>query len=370
MKAKFSFFVHFRKSVRDDMRLFWKPLGLLPESFYEKLCTRFGHRSYTWSKVKVANAAHEGTIELVPQSATKMLNSSREDFIAQMNQYLDKLVAKGIKVAGLGALTAPMTNGGLALSNRTDICLTNGNAFTAVIMAEGVKKIIQDAGLNNPKVAIVGATGSVGSCVTQILASDKSVQNFLLISQTLPKLKRLADTIQTEDTIIEVSTDLKTLTSADVLVILTASNATLITPEHLKKHAIILDGTQPRNTSKSILTERPDVTLIDGGNVTIKDIALIGGGFGLPQGEYFACFSETLLLALEGRKEHFCLGNATLEQANYIKNLAVKYKEMGFTLAPFSSFGKPVTIKKQAKVFAINPKRITLIPQKSNVAWN
>jgi len=59
---------------------------------------------------------------------------------------------------------------------------------------------------------------------------------------------------------------------------------------------------------------------------------------------YFACFSETLLLAMDGRKEHFCLGNPSLEQADYILSLADKYKDFGFYLAPFTSFGKPVTL--------------------------
>ena len=65
----------------------------------------------------------------------------REDFVAKMNLYLDKLVEKGVKIAGLGALTSPLTAGGLALAHRNDICLTNGNAFTAVIMAQGVERI-------------------------------------------------------------------------------------------------------------------------------------------------------------------------------------------------------------------------------------
>jgi hypothetical protein len=68
---------------------------------------------------------------------------------------------------------------------------------------------------------------------------------------------------------------------------------------------------------------------------------------GLRDGEYFACFSETVLLALEGRQKHFCLGNATLEQADYITQIALKYQTMGFQLAPFSAFGKPVFLKKR-----------------------
>jgi fatty aldehyde-generating acyl-ACP reductase len=353
----FSFFVHFRRTIRDDMRFLWQPLGLLPESFFEKCCNRLNHRSYVWTAVQrkqpLQKNIHLGNIEIIPMSASTMLALKREDFVFKMNQYLDKLVKNGIKIAGLGALTAPLTAGGLALAHRNDICLTNGNAFTAVIMAQGVEKMIQDSGLQHPKVAIVGATGSVGSCVTQILARNGNVQDFLLISQTLSKLETLAATIESSNRTIQVSTDLMTLTNAAIVVVLTASNATLILPKHLKTNALVLDGTQPRNTSARILTERPDVSVIDGGLVAIHDIGLTRGTTGLPKGEYFACFSETLLLSLEARQTHFCLGNATLEHADWITQVVLKHASWGFRLAPFSSFGKPITLKKQQDVSRI-----------------
>jgi fatty aldehyde-generating acyl-ACP reductase len=351
--TSFSFLIHFRSSFREDIQFFWRPLGWIPESFYERLFTRMGHRSYRWSTVRLkqhSKTTDIGTLEAVPMSATMMLNMKREDFVSKMNLYLDKLVEKGVKIAGLGALTAPLTTGGLALAQRTDICLTNGNAFTAVMMSQAVEKIIQETGLQQPKVAIVGATGSVGSCLTQLLAKNKTVQNVLLISQTQRKLERLASSLQklNSNLHINISTDLMTLTDADLVLVLTASNETLILPKHLKINAILLDGTQPRNTAPDILTKRPDVTLIDGGLVSIQNMSLSMGSLALRDGEYYACFSETVLLALEGREKHFCLGNATLEQADEIAQIALKYRHMGFELAPFSAFGQPVVLKKQS----------------------
>jgi predicted amino acid dehydrogenase len=351
--TSFSFLIHFRGSFREDIQFLWRPLGWFSESFYEGLFKRFGNRSYRWSTVRLQQNLQKtediGTLEAVPMTAAMMMNMKREDFMTKMNLYLDKLVAKGVKVVGLGALTAPLTTGGLALAQRTDICLTNGNAFTAVMMAQAVEKIIQETGLQHPKVAIVGATGSVGSCLTQLLARNNTVQDFLLVSQTLRKLERLAASIQKLNVQLqtEISTDLMTLTQADLVVVLTASNETLILPKHLKINAILLDGTQPRNTAPDILTQRPDVTLIDGGLVTIQNMSLSMGSLALRDGEYYACFSETVLLALEGREKHFCLGNATLEQAEEIAQLAFKYRHMGFELAPFSAFGQPVSLKRK-----------------------
>jgi fatty aldehyde-generating acyl-ACP reductase len=342
---KFSFFVHFRKSIAQDLALAYKPLRLLPEPILERICTRMARKSYTWSQIYNSSGTTLGSLELVPMSAKMMLTGSREVFLAQMNGYLDQLVAKGVKIAGLGALTAPMTAGGLALANRQDIGLTNGNAFTAVIMAQAVQKIISDTGLYQPTIAIIGATGSVGSCVSQLVWRDNNC-NLLLMSQTLPKLQRLANTLSTKlNGNITLNTNMEAAQKADIVVVLTASEKTIVEAKHLKTNAIILDGTQPRNTAANLLNQRPDITLIDGGLVAIKDISISGGGLGLPKGIYFACFSETLLLAMAGYKGHFCLGNASLEHAQYISQLAIKYAHYGFELAPFSAFGQNVTLK-------------------------
>jgi hypothetical protein len=153
-----------------------RPFGWIPESFYERLFTRFGHRSYRWSTVRLkqhSKTTDIGTLEAVPMSATMMMQMKREDFVSKMNLYLDKLVEKGIKVAGLGALTAPLTTGGLALAQRTDICLTNGNAFTAVMMSQAVEKIIQEwrnGTLNRPNLNKLRAF-SRKNCLKKVLSA-------------------------------------------------------------------------------------------------------------------------------------------------------------------------------------------------------
>jgi fatty aldehyde-generating acyl-ACP reductase len=344
--SKFSFFVHFRKSIKDDISLLWKPLGYFSERFYEKLFGIFGKKLLPWGQVVATNnyTKNLGSTVLIPMSATSMLNSKREVFTTNMEKYLDQLVANGVKIAGLGALTSPMTAGGLALAHRTDIALTNGNAFTAAIMYQAAKKILANAAAFAPKIAIVGATGSVGSCVAKLLARD-GYQNMLLMAQTEQKLQRLSKQLAEYGVSTQISTNLNQLNHADLVIVLTASSETLIKAEHLKANTIIIDGTQPRNTAASLLQQRPDVTVIDGGLVQIDNIAFKGGGFGLPKGVYFACFSETLLLALEGYHKHFCLGNASVEQADYIMSLAKKYEKYGFKLAAFSAFGKNVKLK-------------------------
>ncbi len=340
----FSFFVHFRHQVKDDVALFWKPLRRIPENWYRKLLSSLNIPALRWSKVKLNGGTSLGRLDLIPLNASLMLEKGRKEMTARINKDIDRLVKKGTRVVGLGALTAPMTKGGLNLAHRTDVCLTNGNAFTAVIMHQAIERIIRQKGMLAPRIAVVGASGSVGSCVCRLLARDMSTDELLLVARNKNRLEKLANTLKKNAVQVEISDQIADVKSADIVVLLTASADCLLKSEHLRQGAVVLDGTQPRNTHPSLLQERPDVSIIDGGLVEIPGVHLHGGSMGLGKNTYFACFSETLLLAFEGRKEHFCLGNPSLEQADYIHDLAKKYQAFGFQLAPFSSFGQSVRL--------------------------
>jgi predicted amino acid dehydrogenase len=110
---------------------------------------------------------------------------------------------------------------------------------------------------------------------------------------------------------------------------------------HIKRNCVILDDTQPRNTSKDLLTQRPDVTIIDGGLVSVPHLKF-STSIGLPQGISFACLAETMLLAKAGYKKDFSIGNPSLDQAHIINQIADNNKHLGFDVAPDHSFGKPI----------------------------
>lgn len=342
---KFAFIIHFRNEIKADMKLYWKPLGLVPENMYRALFYAVPLPSSRWSVIKDTFSEKEfGCNEILPLNAGMFFKMGHKKITQRVNKVLDKLVAQGYTIAGLGALTAPLTLGGKSLESRTDIGITNGNAFTAVILNQGVRKLV---GIN-PSLshahAIVGATGSVGSCLARLVAREGTARRLLLVARNLEKLQRLQrELLEINPAIdIEVSVEMADIKSCKLITLLTASADNLIESAYLGQDAVILDGTQPRNTSPKLLEERPDVTIIDGGIAYVPGIEMAKGGFGLPEHHYFACFSETALLAVAGHQGHFCLGNPSLEQASYIENLASQYKLYGFGLSEFISFGVPL----------------------------
>lgn len=343
---KFAFIIHFRNDIREDLKLYWKPLKVLPEKFYQKLFYKYSIPSKKWSVIKDSFDNTEfGRNEILPLNAEMLIGMGTKKVSARINKVLDKLVQKGYTIAGLGALTSPLTLGGKSLQNRTDIGITNGNTFTAVILNHGVRKLVsRNPALGNAH-AIVGATGSVGSCLARLIAKEGTAKKLLLVARQLNKLEALKEELNAINPFVEVavSASMQDIKSYDLISLLTASADNLIEADYLKEGAVILDGTQPRNTSPALLQERPDITIVDGGIAYVPGIELMKGGFGLPKHHYFACFSETALLAIAGHKGHFCLGYPSLEQAEYIEGVAMKYSRYGFVLSKFTSFGEPLT---------------------------
>ena len=131
---------------------------------------------------------------------------------------------------------------------------------------------------------------------------------------------------------------------ADLVILLTASADSLLDSEHLAPGAVVLDATQPRNTSPDLAERRPDVLVVDGGVIDIPSLRLVGGNIGLPDGRAYACFAETALLSLTGHHGHFAIGAPALELVEHTRALARDLSHLGFTASAPTSFGVPVLL--------------------------
>jgi fatty aldehyde-generating acyl-ACP reductase len=333
----FAFLVHPRARLSEDLARVWAPLGAVPEGVYDSALRRLPLPPVTMASVVIAGE-RVGHILMVPFGARHLLSEPGRGR-RMVDRATDRAVRLGADVVGLGALTATVTGGGVALRSRTDIGVTNGNAFTAATVDTQARRLLDVC--NGRHVAVVGATGSVGSAVTALLARDRAVDRLTLVARSVPRLAALADRVGGQVP-TRVSAALSDVVDADLVVLLTASADALLRPEHLGQGAVVLDATQPRNTSPSLATERPDVLVLDGGVVDVPSLRLVGGDIGLPSGHAYACFAETALLALAGHQGHFAIGTPTLAQVDHTRALAADLSHLGFTPAAPTSFGRPV----------------------------
>lgn len=339
---RFAFLVHPRAKLAEDLGRVWRPLGTGPEALYDLALRRLPVPPVTMAAVHLGDAGDPvGHVVLVPFGARHLLQHPGEGR-RRVGKAVDHAVRLGARTVGLGALTATVTGGGVSLRGRTDVGITNGNAFTAATVDAQARQLldtlVDQAGERH--VAVVGATGSVGSAVVRLLARDQAVDRLTLVARNGPRLEALAADVGRHVPTV-TSTDLGDVARAGLVVLLTASADALVRPEHLAPDAVVLDATQPRNTSPELRVTRPDVAIVDGGIVDVPGLRLVGGDVGLPDGRAYACFAETMLVALAGHHGHFATGLPTLEQVDQTRAMA---SELGVGLAAPTSFGRPLPI--------------------------
>ncbi|MFN4182968.1 MAG: hypothetical protein ACK4G3_07185, partial [bacterium] len=137
----------------------------------------------------------EGILMGIPETAQMLLRLPPER-IYQKLEYLGNYAEQwGARIMGLGAYTSVVGDGGISLARKLDISLTNGNALTAYILSQQAEHILalMNKEPSRAKVAVVGATGSVGSALSFLLA--QSGVPLLLISRNEQRLMELREKI-------------------------------------------------------------------------------------------------------------------------------------------------------------------------------
>ena len=247
----------------------------------------------------------------------------------------------GAGIIGLGAFTSVVGDGGVSVAKNLDIAVTTGNSYTVATAVEGGLDAARRMGINieNAKVAVVGATGSIGRTCALMLAPKCA--EIALIGRDLTRLEAVAREIS--GACVRLYDDVHLgLRDADLVITVTSARDAVIEPEDLKPGSVVCDVARPRDVSVRVAKERDDVLVIEGGVVAVPGSdANFHFTFGFPPKTAYACMSETIMLALDGRYESFTLGKeVSVEQAQETERLAKKH---GFHLAGYRSFEKAVT---------------------------
>lgn len=338
--------MHFRHQINDELRHLREPLKYVPEKICREVFGRFEFRSREWGIIQDNVLGTQiGKNQLLLINGEMMLHMGPKKIQARIESAVNQVADQGYRIIGLGALTAPLTLGGATLKHRKDIAVTNGNAYTAVVLHQAVEKLTATNDHLAKSVAVLGASGSVGSCLCKQIVKKGEVQELILLGRNLLKLERLKKELKAinPEVHLKTSVDIHSLHQAGLVILLAATTDFVDFSKLLKPEAVVLDGTQPRMTTKELVLKRPDLTVIDGGIVKAPGITQLKRTLGLPENHFFACFSETALLSIDNHQDHFSIGNPTLEQAEFIEKVAKKHKKYGFELAPFLSFEERLT---------------------------
>jgi predicted amino acid dehydrogenase len=274
----------------------------------------------------------------------------------------------GAQIMGLGAFTKVVGDAGITVARRSSLPITTGNSYSAsgalwaaadACRRMGVLKVDKNTKKVTGKTMVIGASGSIGSVSARLLAM--SFDEVYLAGRTLSKLDELKASIlqETPDAKVFTTIDYNDLL-ADMDMIVTSTSGAgkeVLDIMKVKPGCVITDVARPLDLPASDVAKRPDVLVIESGEIDLPTKVKGLKSIGLPPNVIYACLAETIVLALEGRFEVFTVGRDTeWEKVKEIYKLGLKH---GMKLAAISgvngvfsdeAIAKVVTLAKKAQL--------------------
>ncbi|MFN2460721.1 MAG: shikimate dehydrogenase [Candidatus Velthaea sp.] len=300
----------------------------------------------------------EGWFVAAPLLPTQMLELPRESVYERILKAIAIGAELGADIAGLGAFTGVVGDGGVTVAQRATIPVTTGNSLT---IAAGVRSLFRGAdemGIDaaGATAVVVGATGSIGAACVELIAPR--VRHVILVARNETRLRKLHESLAPRLPCGSSYTlDLcEAVRSADLVLTATSSTQDIIEPEDLRTGAVVCEVSLPHDVSRRVAAERPDVLVVEGGNMRVpgamrwERMRERGTDFSmdLPRGTALACMSETMLLALENRFECYTLGRG-IDVAK-VREIDALADRAGFSLADMRAFDLPITREKISAV--------------------
>jgi len=258
---------------------------------------------------------------------------------------------KGINITALGGFTSIIFENFNLLQHKqirnTSLDwerFTTGNTHTAWVICKQLEINAPRIGIDLKKatVAVIGATGDIGSAVCRWLINKTGISELLMVARQQEPLVLLQKELD-GGTITSLD---DALPQADIVVWVASMPKTIeIDTYNLKKPCLMIDGGYPKNLDEKFQGE--NIYVLKGGIVEFfKDI-----GWNMmelaemqnPQREMFACFAEAMILEFEKCHTNFSWGrnNISLEKMEFIGAASLKHG--------FSAIG----LDKQPKVLTV-----------------
>ena len=250
----------------------------------------------------------------------------------------------GAQIMGLGAFTKVVGDAGVTVAKRAPLPITTGNSYSAsgalwaahdAMLRLGLLPAPKGKGRVAFKAMVVGATGAIGSVCARLLA--RVAKEVYLVSPEAAKLLALKESILADSpgarVFLSAHAD-KDIADMDMVVTATSgAGKKVLDIMRVKPGCVITDVARPLDLPPSEVAKRPDVLVIESGEIKLPgDVRM--KSIGLPPGIAYACLAETIVLALEGRFENFTVGRTIeWEKVREIYRLGLKH---GMQLAAIS----------------------------------
>jgi fatty aldehyde-generating acyl-ACP reductase len=214
---------------------------------------------------------------------------------------------------------------------------TTGNTHTAWVICRQVETNAPKLGidLRQARVAVIGATGDIGSAVCRWLSQRTGVKELLLVARQPQPLLDLQQELGS-GRILKLE---EALPEADVVVWVASLPQTLsIDAANLKSPCLMIDGGYPKNLDTK--ASGNGIHVLKGGIVEFfSDITwqmMEMAEMDNPKRQMFACFAEAILLEFEGIHTNFSWGrnNISLDKMDLIGAASLRHGFQALGLSP------------------------------------
>jgi len=258
----------------------------------------------------------KGLIYTLTETPAMLMKKDPEDVYRRLVRLCRSAKEAGAKIIGLGAYTKIVGDAGVTVNRRSPIPVTTGNSLSACATLWAAKlavdkmKMVEKVGELYQGVAmVIGATGSIGAVSAKVLC--QSWKEIILVAPRAHKLLELKEEIL----IIAPNCKVTIATSPEIhsgrshLIITTTSarGQKILEIENVRPGAVICDVSRPLDISEEDALKRPDVMVIESGEVELPGDYKMKVDLGLQGRIVYACLAETALLAMDNRFESFTL---------------------------------------------------------------
>lgn len=186
---------------------------------------------------------------------------------------------------------------------------TTGNTHTAYIISRQIEQSAKQLGieLSKASVAVVGATGDIGSAVCRWINERTDIPELMLIARNRERLQSLQAELG-RGKILAVE---EALPLADIVVwVASMAKGMALNRDKLRRPSLLIDGGYPKNLASQI--QQDGVYVLNGGivehalDIDWRIMQIVN--MDVPARQMFACFAESMLLEFEKWYTNFSWG--------------------------------------------------------------
>lgn len=273
----------------------------------------------------------------------------------------------GASVIGLGALLPQITKFGSLLTNiegADERTTTTGHGGTVHLIAETVKKVLEQPSIAerfNGKIGVIGGAGSIGwSSITAVRHTIPDMEIYTFDTRTDKLAERLSDELAKD--IVLGNGVIDVLEKTDVIISAITSVIDIDEEEErvgrrIDLHGkVIIDDSQPGCFHRQQIEDRGGTLVWVVGKDTSANGFMtrdgrytdgVGYNYGDKSGLYgleseFGCGIEAAVIAQSGQHDRAIHAPVTPDD---VKKIGELFESAGATVADFQSFGQPVEIR-------------------------